>query len=211
MSGILAEIGTSLITAVSSVGVAAITAAGSIAVAVKSNAARRGAVAEKEEAVKQAGQARIDLAGVSMRSGDLDNLPSFARVLLVEDDRADLHLIRILLEDSPIVAGVVTAMSLAEASTEVGRAESRGDPFQAIIVDPGLAESDGMDTIREAVTIAGNIPVMVLTGRDEADTDFAHQCIRAGVKSFLVKGRLTRADELTRAILVAMRKHRHHR
>ncbi len=115
------------------------------------------------------------------------NLPEHAaaddsrawRLLLVEDNRGDARLVMEQLVG--FGAEIVHVERLSEAQAEL----SRGT-FTLALVDPGLPDSEGIDTISALLRAAPLMPLVVLSGRD--DEPLALQAIKLGAQDYVVKG-----------------------
>jgi PAS domain S-box-containing protein len=101
-------------------------------------------------------------------------------VLLVEDNPGDVILIGAALDGAKVE--LQQARTLEDALVRLE--ESR---FDAVLLDLGLPDSRGMDTL-SAVLSATRKPVIVLTGL--ADESVGLQAVRDGAQDFLVKGRV---------------------
>ncbi|MDD5331052.1 MAG: response regulator [Sulfuricella sp.] len=122
---------------------------------------------------------------------------STCRVLLVEDDPADAHLVRLALRASGEPRfDTVWVTTLAEA-----RQQLFDNPPDVILLDLSLPDSSGLDTVHLGLHAADGLPLIVLTGRDDAG--FALQTLEAGAQDYLVKGRFD-TDGLVRAIRYAI-------
>jgi len=123
------------------------------------------------------------------------------RVLLVEDDPGDAHLVRQALcatHDGRF--DIACAGTLAEAQQEL-----RERAPDVLLLDLSLPDSTGLDTVRAVRLAAGNLPLIVLTGHD--DTAFALQTLDAGAQDYLVKGSFNGGD-LVRAMRHAISRNR---
>lgn len=100
-------------------------------------------------------------------------------ILLVEDDEADAVLLQRFLE--PLVDGTVqrarTLRSAVEAATRTR--------FDVVVLDLGLPDAWGLDTILRFNRLAPPVPVVVLTGT-QAES-FAERARRAGAVAFISK------------------------
>ena len=106
------------------------------------------------------------------------------RVLLIEDNPGDAGLIRRMLArtvDPPVELHHVTTFSAAMEPLRSGS-------VSLLLLDLGLPGSKGFETIATALSVAPAIPVVVLTGTDEAQTIL--ECIKAGAKDYFVKSRI---------------------
>ena len=100
-------------------------------------------------------------------------------VLLVEDDDGDALLVEeLLLEvDAPVV--VKRARSLGQATTLISDAA-------CVLLDLGLPDSQGLQGLRQLLSIEPEAAVVVLTG--QASEHLGEQAVRAGAQDYLVKG-----------------------
>lgn len=104
------------------------------------------------------------------------------RVLLVEDEAGDAHLVKMKLGQTQ--SGhfeVVWAQSLYEAQRYLANSF-----FDVMLLDLSLPDSDGLATIHSARAMSLHIPIVVLSGR--GDTDFALTALEAGAVDYMVKG-----------------------
>jgi PAS domain S-box-containing protein len=116
--------------------------------------------------------------------------------LLVEDDDAYAAMLQADLEYS------------ASASVKVRRARTLSDAmaalptasFDAILLDLGLPDSSGLETLAKLQRETGEMPIVVLTSRD--DDSLAIAAVQAGAQDYLVKSS-TDAQLLTRALRYA--------
>jgi len=107
------------------------------------------------------------------------------RVLLVEDSPADAELVSDLLEESREPAlGLTRVDRLAAALQALSR-----DAFDAVLLDLGLPDSQGLATLRQFQEETGPVAVVVLTGQDDAD--LGTRAIQLGAQDFLPKADLT--------------------
>jgi two-component system, cell cycle sensor histidine kinase and response regulator CckA len=115
--------------------------------------------------------------------------------LLVEDEDAYAALIAAQLQATgdPITLRRVVTLQAAEAAL----ADSR---FDAILLDLNLPDSIGIDTVDRVHALAPDVPIVVITARD--DRISAVQSIQHGAEEYLVKGS-TDANGLSRSIRYA--------
>jgi CheY-like chemotaxis protein len=120
------------------------------------------------------------------------------RVLVVEDEPTDALMVRRSLLRSPDGERfeVRHATTLAE-----GLDHLRRDPADVLLLDLGLPDSDGLDTVRRVRDRAPDLPLVVLTGSD--DPHLAARTRAAGADGHLVKGELG-ARLLRRVLLQAI-------
>jgi PAS domain S-box-containing protein len=109
---------------------------------------------------------------------------SIKRLLLVEDDAGFARLLREMFKEqgSPDTE-LIHAESMAEAETHLD-----DQAFDIILLDPGLPDSQGIDSVRRATVAAPRVPVVVLTGRD--DESLALLALQAGAVDYLIKGQI---------------------
>ncbi|WP_052813088.1 response regulator [Desulfonatronum thioautotrophicum] len=119
------------------------------------------------------------------------------QVLLVEDDPGDAGLIRNALKDKRIGSFEETwVTSLGEAREIMDAVQ-----FDVVLLDLSLPDSQGLETVRGGLEAARDMPVVVLTGRD--DEELALRILEMGAQDYLVKGRHD-ADALLRALRHAL-------
>ncbi len=103
------------------------------------------------------------------------------RLLLVEDNPGDVELARELLASTPgVPLKMEVAVSLAEAQRLLGSAA-----FEAILTDLSLPDSQGLDTLRRLRAMAGDLPIVVLTGR--VDQGLRQRAMAAGAEEVFTK------------------------
>jgi two-component system cell cycle response regulator len=123
------------------------------------------------------------------------------KVLLVEDNPGDARLVKEALSElaKPPVE-LVHCETLAKAVEFCS--ETLPD---AILLDLGLPDSQGLDTVRRVHAAANNAPIAVLTVRDEEE--LAVQSLQEGAQDYLPKSQITGAL-LWRALRYAMERQR---
>jgi signal transduction histidine kinase len=103
-------------------------------------------------------------------------------VLLVEDNLADVSLLREVLTAAP-----TPPINLTHVETmEDALAQLDRRTFNIALLDLTLPDCDGMETVQHIVSRAPALPVVVLTGVDNPDLG-AH-AVRSGAQDYLVKG-----------------------
>ena len=104
------------------------------------------------------------------------------RILLVEDNPGDARLIRALLDEAHIGAYELTvAERLAEAIDRLSRQR-----FEAVLLDLGLPDSDGLDSVRRIREHAWEAPIIVLTGQTDAAVGI--EAVKIGAQDYFRKG-----------------------
>ena len=115
------------------------------------------------------------------------------RVLLVEDEPSNAELVREMLgADMRNTFEFTDAWCLSDALAKLS-----GASFQAILLDLGLPDGDGLDVIRSVRAAAGETPILVLTGL--SDAQMSAQVLGAGANDYLGKHEMT-AERLERAL-----------
>lgn len=108
------------------------------------------------------------------------------QLLLVEDNPADAVLLEEELAESPFGPFAIThTKRLAEALGHL-----RVQRFDAVVLDLGLPDSQGLKTLKKIQTVKPReVPVVVVTGMDEEALRI--KAMQAGADDYLVKGTLT--------------------
>ena len=105
------------------------------------------------------------------------------KVLLVEDDRVDALSVQKTLtvqKDSPF--SIEHASRLTEAIEHLDKAH-----FDVILLDLGLPESIGLETLIQMREQAPHVPIVVLTGEGES---LSIESLKHGAQDYLVKGHI---------------------
>lgn len=129
------------------------------------------------------------------------------RVLLVEDNLADVDLIQDALDEGaldPTLSGPALQLETVDRlSAALGRLLS--GQIDIVLLDLSLPDSQGFDTFVRLERAARGTPIVVLSGLD--DEAMAIRAVREGAQDYLVKGQAT-TKALTRSIRYAVeRKH----
>jgi diguanylate cyclase (GGDEF)-like protein len=111
-------------------------------------------------------------------SSSSDRLGSW-RLLLVEDNPGDARLVAEMLAQPELE--IVSVARLADAIAELGAGQ-----FTIALVDPGLPDSSGLETVGTLLRAAPLMPVVVLSGQD--DENLALRAIQLGAQDYVVKG-----------------------
>ncbi len=129
--------------------------------------------------------------------------PAVAReeigVLLVEDDDGDARLVEDELAERLPAARISRSRSLAEALRAL---DSRID---CVLLDLGLPDTLGMDAVARVRAARPGVPLIVLTGLNEAGAGLA--AVEAGAQDYLVKGHVD-GEQLARSIHYAIGRRR---
>ena len=123
------------------------------------------------------------------------------RVLLVDDDADDAFLTqRALSQCGDIEYSALHVTSLTKAVAELQAA-----PFDVVLLDLGLPESSGKETLSCFQSMYPKpVPIIVLTGMD--DQEAALGLVNDGAQDYIVKGSLA-SETLSRSIRYAVQRH----
>ena len=103
-------------------------------------------------------------------------------ILLVEDNPYDVRLIRELLSEA--WPGKLEFLHSATIGDAIKRLPSPGSG--CVLLDLSLPDTDGVNTVAHLAAAAPDLPIVVLTGRD--DETMALEAVRAGAQDYLIKG-----------------------
>ena len=109
------------------------------------------------------------------------------RVLLVEDSYGDVVLARRALE-----IGEGGRFELTVAGTLGDGIECLAQGFDAILLDITLPDSVGPETVTRMRAAARDLPIVVLSGSEEAEV--ADRCLRAGADGYERKGQFAPSE-----------------
>ncbi|HIJ62232.1 MAG TPA: SpoIIE family protein phosphatase [Rhodospirillaceae bacterium] len=105
------------------------------------------------------------------------------RVLLIEDEPGDADLMLLALRQSTRpVCVAFHEPTLAGAIERLGNSAA----FDVALLDLGLPDSLGFDTLTRLQEAAPNLPIVIMTGLD--DPALAEKALEAGAQDYLVKG-----------------------
>jgi PAS domain S-box-containing protein len=108
---------------------------------------------------------------------------SIDRLLLIEDDPGFARLLREMFKEQGSPETEVTHVDcMADAEMQLG-----ARAFDIVLLDPGLPDSQGIESVRRVV-VAAQVPLVVLTGRD--DESLAVEALQAGAQDYLIKGQI---------------------
>ena len=124
-------------------------------------------------------------------------------LLLIEDNAADARLIAALLQDAAAYGLQARLMAVDKLAAGVERLRAGG--IDLVLLDLGLPESSGLETVQRLRTAVPRLPpLVVMSGLN--DEDVAVQALQAGAQDYLVKGRVE-PSALARAIRYAIGRH----
>ncbi|MGE5398761.1 MAG: response regulator [Ignavibacteriales bacterium] len=105
-------------------------------------------------------------------------------ILLVEDNLGDVHLINELIHDTGAMN--IKVDQAFRLSTGIQRLMKGG--VDLVLLDLGLPDSMGLDTLRKILPESKGTPVVVLTGLE--DEEIGIKAVQAGAQDYLVKYQL---------------------
>lgn len=123
------------------------------------------------------------------------------RVMVIEDNDVDAGIVdRAFRKDRMRIRGrsfeCARVRTLAEGVNELD-----SGAFDVILLDLGLPDAFGMEAIEQIIELGLSIPVVVLTGNDDAEVGV--EAMRIGASDHLVKNEIS-ADSLPRAVRYAI-------
>jgi signal transduction histidine kinase len=120
-------------------------------------------------------------------------------LLLVEDSPSDARLLEAYLEEGMLGVGSIEREgTLGGALARLGRGH-----VDAVLLDLGLPDSSGLDTIRQVVTSNPEVPVVIVSGL--SDESVAEEAVALGAQDYVLKNAVTPKD-LARAVTYAIRR-----
>lgn len=114
-------------------------------------------------------------------------------LLLVEDNPGDAQMVKELLDESQ--RDTFTVMHKPRLDEALRTLEAT--EVDVVVLDLGLPDAEGVDSVKAVRALRGQVPIVVLTGSD--DERLALACIDAGAQDYLSKPEVT-ARNLKRAI-----------
>ncbi len=123
------------------------------------------------------------------------------QVLLVEDNAGDARLLREMFRaERPDSFEFTHFVRLGEALIRLAKGG-----VDIMLLDMGLPDGHGLDTVRRAHAAAPSVPLIVLTGLD--DEALAAEAMKEGAQDYLIKGQIENRA-LPRALRHAIERHR---
>jgi signal transduction histidine kinase len=111
------------------------------------------------------------------------------KLLLVEDNEADVELITLLLAGSRYDVTAVGSVASAEAALA-------GERFELVLLDLHLPDCGPQEAVRRLIARTSGGAVIAIT---HGETDMAHEALEAGLQDFIRKGGLS-TSALVRAL-----------
>lgn len=123
------------------------------------------------------------------------------QILLVEDSAGDARLLREMFRTETPGSFVLTHVE--RMSDAIGHLTTA--KVDIVLLDMGLPDGHGLDTVRRAHAAAPNVPLIVLTGMD--DEQVAAEAMKEGAQDYLIKGQIENRA-LPRVLRHAIERHR---
>jgi signal transduction histidine kinase len=123
------------------------------------------------------------------------------QVLVVEDNAGDVRLLREMFSGEKQGRFELTHL-LRMSEAEIHLAKGGVD---ITLLDMGLPDGHGLDTVRRAHAAAPDVPLIILTGLD--DEALAAEAMTQGAQDYLIKGQIE-SRALPRALRHAIERHR---
>lgn len=133
-------------------------------------------------------------------TGDKNLAQDGYRILLLEDDDLDRKAICRSLNKSMVSFDCKCVKQLAEAEQLL-----KLEAFDIVLTDMNLPDSSGFDTVTSLLDLAGQVPIVVLSGTD--DDDIALQAVHVGAQDYISKKYIGDAALLHRTLRHAMERH----
>jgi len=105
-------------------------------------------------------------------------------ILIVEDDIVDRKLLERLLSRSSLPVSEVKSAEYLDTALQM----LDKDNFDIVLLDLGLPDSNGIESIIKVQSIAPHVPIIVMSGLDDQDT--AILAVQKGVQDYLIKGQV---------------------
>ena len=122
-------------------------------------------------------------------------------VLLIDDDAAERALFRQRLKD--VESDCFDFREAETLSDSLGLIQN--EPVDLAILDLNLPDTEGLATLESLYAAAPSVPIIVLTGLDDADLGL--KAIQVGAQDFLVKGDLN-PELVRRSVRYALERHK---
>ena len=122
-------------------------------------------------------------------------------VLLIEDNPGDAALVEELLSQVEDVSFHLETVSRLDAGLK--RLVEGG--VDVVLLDLGLPDSQGLETLEKTYAVAPAVPILVMTGQD--DSEVALQAVKKGAQDFIVKGKIS-STGISRALRYAVERER---
>ena len=123
------------------------------------------------------------------------------QVLLVEDNEGDVRLLREMFRgERPDSFELTHLLRMGEAEIHLAKGG-----VDIVLLDMGLPDGHGLDTVQRAHAAAPDVPLIILTGLD--DEALAAEAMTQGAQDYMIKGQIE-SRALPRALRHAIERHR---
>lgn len=120
-------------------------------------------------------------------------MASLLRFLIVDDNRDDALMLTWMIEEQH-ARSVRCEVATSRREALEWLDPSKHEPFDAILLDLNLTDSQGLETFRPIRAAASRAtPIVIFSGRDD-ERDLRDLLLQEGAESYFVKGNLTAAD-----------------
>ncbi len=109
------------------------------------------------------------------------------RVLQIEDDFSYERVVRRVLAHAGVDLEIESRTCLQD-----GIELMREKHFDVVLLDLGLPDSFGIDTVKRMLEEFSDVPMIVVTGSE--DEEIAREAVELGIRNYLVKGEATGAE-----------------
>jgi len=124
------------------------------------------------------------------------------KILLIEDSLAEARLLQELLKQAKSKQfSVVHVQRLQAALSELSKDKKLSCSYDVILLDLTLPDSQGLAALDPLISIAPNLPIVVLTNTN--DDELAIEAVRQGAQDYLVK-RQVNGELLARSLCYAI-------
>lgn len=113
------------------------------------------------------------------------------KILLIEDNPADVRLIKEYLNESDINYKLTITDRVSDALIKMRK------QHDIILTDLGLPDSNGLDSLKKLKETGTQVPIVILTGLD--NKEYALISIQEGAQEYLSKNNLD-SDSLSKSI-----------
>jgi DNA-binding NarL/FixJ family response regulator len=104
------------------------------------------------------------------------------KVLMIEDNISDVLLVREMLKEARVPRFDLCVADRLESGIErLGQ-----DHYDVVILDLGLPDSQGLESLRELCRRFPNVPILVMTGLAEGDVGI--KAVQEGAQDYVLKG-----------------------
>lgn len=116
------------------------------------------------------------------------------KILIIEDNPADVALVRALLD------GAASSMRVARRLSEAATAVSE-ERFDVALLDMSLPDGEGLEALAKLRRFAPQLPIVILSGQDDRLLSLA--ALKAGAQDYQIKGLVTE-ESLQRTLRYAI-------